>query len=124
MKPSLGELRDGQISEQIAHERAKGWRNGMRAALASLLSLHPPSFLGDIEAKWKMSFDAYLEVPDLLDQAASAVDGARERFLDAAAAAGTRADGLFDEAARVMQFHRRRLGLGSTHDLPDPAATG
>jgi len=123
MKPSLGELQSGDVTETVAIERASGWRNALHDELTTLLALNPPSFLGDIEQRWTAAFDGYLQIPDLFEQAARASAAERTRLLDTTAAAGTRADKLFDEASRVMQYHRRRLGLGPTSSLPDPAAT-
>jgi hypothetical protein len=123
MKPSLSELRAGTISAVIAHERAAGWRGGMSAALTQLLALHPPAFLQDIGSKWKASLDTYVEIAALFDLAAAASGAERLRLLDEAAATGTRADRLFDAAARVMQLQRERLGLGVTPDLPNPAGS-
>jgi hypothetical protein len=123
MKPSLREFADGEITQAMALERATGWRGELAKVLADVVAPDPPSFLGDIAARWRKAIAGYRQIPDLFEQAAHKTGAARARSLEQAAGAGTRADKLFDEASAVMQFHRRRLGLGSTTDLPDPAAT-
>lgn len=121
MRPSLPELSDGKLSRQTAIERAAGWQSAFRQIRADVIGLDPPPFLGDIERRWIAAIDAYLEISDAFVAAATATGAERTTLLDRAVAAGVRADKLFDRAAKVMQSHRRRLGLRTTHDLPDPA---
>jgi len=121
MKPSLNDLSTGAVTPTIAIERAVAWHTDLVQDRTQMLGLTPPSFLRGIQTLWARALDAYLAVPELFTQAARATGSARKALLDRAADAGTRADRLFDDAARVMQYHRRRLGLGPTHDLPDPA---
>lgn len=121
MRPSLLELSEGKIMPQTAIERAAGWRSAFSRIRSDVLAQDPPSFLGDVEARWSAAFDAYLEIPGIFEQSAQAGGSDRTRLLDAAASAGTRADTLFDRAAAVMQSHRRRLGLGATTSPPDPS---
>ena len=124
MKPSLGELASGELSSAAALGRASAWRRVLEGVRSDVSALTPPSFLGDIEQRWKAAMDGYLAAADLFGRAASAGPGAeRTRLLSEAANAGTRADKLFDAAAAVIQSHRRRLGLGPTTSLPDPGAT-
>jgi len=121
MKPSLNDLSTGAVTPSLAIERASAWRTDLRQDRAQMVGLTPPSFLRGIQTLWGRALDAYLVIPDVFTQAARASGATRKTLLDQAADAGTRADRLFDDAARVMQYHRRRLGLGVTHDLPDPA---
>jgi hypothetical protein len=123
MKPSIRELRDGDISETVALERARTWRGVFENVRARLSELHSPPFLGDITHRWSVAIDGYLVIATRFEDAARADGAERTRLLTEATDAGNTADELFDEAARIMQFHRRRLGLGGTHSLPDPAAT-
>ena len=122
MKPSLSELREGKLTQTAALERARAWRFAFEGIRAELSALRPPAFLGDITHKWSVAIDGYLVIATRFEDAARARGAERTRLINAAADAGNAADKLFDEAARVMQFHRRRLGLGATHSLPDPAA--
>jgi hypothetical protein len=123
MKPSLRELADAKITEAEALGRATAWRVELSKLLADVTALDPPSFLGDIEVRWRAAIAGYRQIPDLFELAARQTGAVRGRLLEQAADAGTRADKLFDKASAVMQFHRRRLGLGSTAHLPDPAAS-
>ena len=123
MKPSIADLQSGSLPASEAVDRANAWRTDLRQDKTKMVSLAPPKFLRGIEVLWGSAMDAYLEIPDLFARAAHATGPARSALIGQAAAAGTRADRLFDRAARAMQFHRRRLGLGPTHDLPDPSST-
>jgi hypothetical protein len=123
MRPSIPDLSEGRIDRQNARGRASGWRAAFAQLRAHVIALDPPSFLGDVERRWVRAIDAYLQIPTFFEQAAAATGERRTALLDRAVAAGNRADDLFDAAASVMQAHRRRLGLGVTHELPDPAAT-
>ena len=123
MKPSIRELGGNEITQKTAVDRAAGWRAVFTRIGADLIALDPPGFLGDIGRRWSIAVDGYLKIPDLFDQAAKQTGSARAALLAQAAAAGDSADKLFDDAAGVLQYHRRRLGLGSTSQLPDPAAT-
>lgn len=80
------------------------WRGALAQARSMIANLDPPSFLRDVEERWTRALDAY---------DAAAQQGGPDAL--------RRADGLFEDAARVMQFHRHRLGLGPTTKLPDPA---
>jgi hypothetical protein len=123
MKPSLRELGDGSITQKLAVDRATAWYRQFTMILADVGTLRPPSFLGDVERRWVAAIVAYRKISTLFEQAAKQPGAARVKLLEQAAAAGSRADALFDDASRVMQLHRRRLGLGATGRLPDPAAT-
>lgn len=123
MKPSLADLESGSLGVTEAVGRANAWRGVLQQDRAAMVALKPPPFLRGIEKLWGAAVDAYLVIPDLFAEAARATGAARSALLDQAADAGNRADRLFDRAARAMQFHRRRLGLGPTHQLPDPDAT-
>ncbi len=123
MKPSLDQLRRGEITAADARARAGGWRRAFAAVRVKVLALTPPSFLRDVELRFLAAIDGYATIAVLFDRAAGEDGAARASLLDAAAAAGRRADTMFDRASSIMQFHRRRLGLGATTKLPDPAAT-
>ena len=85
--------------------RVQGWRGTLAQARSVIADLEPPSFLLDGEQRWIRAVDAYDVVAQGFDPDAL-----------------QRADDLFDRAAELVQVHRRRLGLGPTTRLPDPAA--
>jgi hypothetical protein len=93
--------------------KSQAWRGTLAQARSSIVALAPPSFVRDAEERWLRAIDAY--------------DSAAQRLNDSSSPSGRDAlqpaDGLFDRAAELMQFHRRRLGLGPTERLPDPAKT-
>jgi hypothetical protein len=121
MRPSFPDLGGGKIDRRTAVERASGWREAFQRIRKDVIAPVPPGFLGDVEVRWTRALNTYLEIPTLFEQAAVATGSLRTQALDRAVEVGKRADALFDRAASVMQAHRRRLGLGPTHDLPDPA---
>jgi hypothetical protein len=123
MKPSLREISEGEITGDTLLGRTAAWRGELERIRARLAALRPPAFLGDIGARWLAAVDAYLAAVDAFEALARAPAGSeRARLVAEAAAAGERADRVFDRAAAVIQFHRRRLGLGPSPSLPDPAA--
>jgi hypothetical protein len=109
----------GVVAEMRAGPRdaltVQVWRGTLAHTRSTIVALAPPSFLRDAEERWVRAVDAY--------------DVAARRLNDTTAGSSVtdamqRAGGLFDRAAELMQFHRRRLGLGSTTKLPDPATGG
>ncbi len=123
MKPSLEQVRAGTISTAEALRRADSWSRALAQTKSDVADLTPPAFLSIIERQWTAAIDTYAGISDLFTQAARAAGENRSSLLSAAENTGERADDLFDRAAERMQSHRRRLGLGPTATLPDPAAT-
>jgi hypothetical protein len=77
--------------------------------------------LGEIEAGWDAAIGAYLITVDAFQTVGRADPGTVSAAVDQAATLAEQADKLFDRVAGVIQFHRRRLGLGATPNLPDPS---
>jgi hypothetical protein len=123
MDQTLQRLRDASISPAGAVRTAGEWSSAFASLREHIVALTPPAFLGDIERRWTVAIDSYTRVPGIVLQAARAIGSVRLSLIDAAENAVKRAVGFFDRAAEWMQFHRRRLGLGPTSELPDPAAT-
>src|SRR5262249_53775844 len=123
MKPSLTELKQGSTTTANALDRVAGWRAELGLDRRDLVAIAPPLFLTGMDERWGAVMDAYLRVADLFAQAAQVTGAARDGLIDQAVAAGGVADRAFDAASGVMQFHRKRLGLGTTHNLPNPEAT-
>jgi hypothetical protein len=123
MKPSLAEIDEGKITNEQLLERADAWQRVFEKSRADLLALTPPPFLGDIEQGWSTAMGGYLLAVDAFRSVARAEADARENAIDQAATFGERADALFDSVAGIIQFHRRRLGLGATPNLPDASPT-
>lgn len=121
MKPTLQEMAEGRISDADLLGRTAAWRGVFERSRDTLLSLEPPSFLGDIEAGWSGAMGAYLVAVDAFATFARSGAAARPAMLDNIRTLGERADDLFDRVAGVIQFHRRRLGLGPSGNLPDVA---
>ena len=93
-----GEMRTGSTR---ANEAAR-WSADLARARATLIGLEPPSFLKDAGVMWVAAVDAYNHVAAMI---ATSPPGSQSGLL-------RHADDLFDRAARLMSFHRSRLGLG------------
>lgn len=120
MKPTLGDIAEGRITDAELLARAAAWQRVFERARGEILALDPPGFLTDMEVKWRVAMDAYLEAVAAFEGIARAAPGDREGAINQAIERGDQADRLFDDAAGLIQFHRRRLGLGSSSNLPDP----
>jgi hypothetical protein len=121
MKPSLREIVEGTITGQQLLDRTGAWQRVFKRVRDDLLGLEPPSFLGDIEAGWDTAMGAYLVTVDAFQTVGRADPGSVSVAVDQAISFAERADQLFDRVAGVIQFHRRRLGLGASPALPDPS---
>jgi hypothetical protein len=121
MKPSLREIAEGTITGHQLLDRTGAWQRVFKRVRDDLLALEPPALLGEIEAGWDAAIGAYLITVDAFQTVGRADPGTVSAAVDQAATLAERADKLFDRVAGVIQFHRRRLGLGATPNLPDPS---
>lgn len=121
MKPSLREIMEGTITGRQLLERTGAWQRVFKRVREDLLALEPPALLGDIEAGWDAAMGAYLLTVDAFQTIGRADPASVSFAVDQAVTFAERADDLFDRVAGVIQFHRRRLGLGSSTNLPDPS---
>lgn len=120
MKPTLREAAEGKVSNEDITRRADAWQRVFERIRAELLALSPPSFLTDVETGWSTTLGGYLLVVDAFEAIATAPADQRSAAIEQATTLGERADGLFDQVAALIQFHRRRLDLGPSPNLPDP----
>lgn len=121
MKPSLREIVEGTITGQQLLDRTGAWQRVFKRVRDDLLALEPPALLGDIEGGWSAAMGAYLITVDAFQAVGRADPGTLSAAVDQAATVAENADKLFDRVAGVIQFHRRRLGLGASQNLPDPS---
>lgn len=120
MKPTLREAAEGELTDEQLVQRAATWERVFERVRLDILALDPPALLGEIEEGWSVSMGAYLLAVDAIADIAEAPADRRESAMNTAATFGERADGFFDDVAAIIQFHRRRLGLGPSRNLPDP----
>ncbi|MEX2557302.1 MAG: hypothetical protein WEB06_16935 [Actinomycetota bacterium] len=123
MKPSLREIVEGTITGVQLLDRTGAWQRVFQRVRDDLLGLEPPALLGDIEAGWDAAMGAYLVTVDAFQTVGRADPGTLSAAVDQAVTIAENADKLFDRVAGVIQFHRRRLGLGASPNLPDPSPT-
>ena len=121
MKPSLREIVEGSITGQQLLDRTGAWQRVFKRVRDDLLALEPPAFLGDIESGWDAAIGAYLITVDAFQGVGRSDPGTVPVAVDQAVTLAEHADELFDRVAGVIQFHRRRLGLGASPNLPDPS---
>lgn len=121
MKPSLREIMEGTITGRQLLDRTGAWQRVFKRVRDDLIALDAPAFLSDIDAGWDAAMGAYLVTVDAFEAIGRADPGAVSVAVDQAVSLAERADDLFDRVAGVIQFHRRRLGLGSSTNLPDPS---
>lgn len=121
MKPSLREIVEGTITGRQLLDRTDAWERVFKRVRDDLLALDAPPFLGDIDAGWDAAMGAYLVTVDAFRTIGRTDPGSVSVAVDQAVSFAERADDLFDRVAGVIQFHRRRLGLGSSTNLPDPS---
>ena len=124
MKPTLRDVAEGRVTDQQIVQRAAAWEAVFNRVRAGLLELTPPELLGDIQESWSTAMGGYLLVVDAFEAIASSPADTKKVAIDQATLLGERADELFDQVAGVIQFHRRRLDLGTSPDLPDPTPSG
>ncbi|MGH2785181.1 MAG: hypothetical protein ACRDJ1_07950 [Actinomycetota bacterium] len=123
MKPTLREISDGAVTDSQILERSEAWQRVFERVRADLLALKAPGLLGDIDQAWSAAMGGYLLAVDTVAAIARAAPDQRTVAIDQAATFGERADQLFDTVASIIQFHRKRLGLGPSLNLPDPTPT-
>jgi hypothetical protein len=123
MKPSLREIVEGTITGQQLLDRTGAWQRVFKRVRDDLLALEPPALLGDIEAGWDAAMGAYLITVDAFQTVGRADPGTVPVAVEQAVTLAEQADKLFDRVAGVIQFHRRRLGLGASPNLPDAFPT-
>lgn len=122
VKPSLRELLDGSIAPPEFAERAGGWEAELERVRLGILAAAPPPLLAGIEGLWDRAMRTYVEAVRQFRAAALAEGTKRETLLDGGITIADRADDLYDEASRLLQRARRRLGLEPTANFPDPDA--
>jgi hypothetical protein len=121
MKPTLREVAEGSVSDAQLLERTAGWQLGLERVRKELLALSPPALLGsDFEDNLSTAMGGYLLTVDAFTAIANAPPDQKTVSIEAATTFGERADDLFDDVAGIIQFHRKRLGLGPSSNLPDP----
>ena len=120
MKPTLREVAEGEVTDEQIVQRAAAWERVFERVRLDILALDPPALLGEIEEGWSTAMGAYLLAVDAVADITEASADQRASAIDTASTFGERADGFFDDVAGIIQFHRKRLGLGPSQNLPDP----
>lgn len=111
------------LAPAVVAAQATSWAADLHALAARLRAIAPPPPLIDAHAGFVAALDEYGRAAELVRDAASADAAARGALLDEARAAGRHADERFDAASALLQTARGQLGLGTSPDFPDPAAT-
>ncbi len=122
IKPALADLTERHVTPPavIAGE-ADGWVRDLTSVRARVGAVAPPDELREAARLFDRALEQYLEAARTFRAAAAASAVQRRALLDGGYAVARAADATYDDAARVIQRWRHRLGLPSTPDFPDPS---
>lgn len=115
MKPGVPDVRAGKV----ATSEAEGWVTALQAVREQVVAVEAPPALRDAARLFREALDSYVDAADALRRATGDADR-RETLVDFAVTTAESADRTYDEASLILQNWRRRLGLGSTAEFPDP----
>jgi len=119
----LEALRKRQETDDRLAQRTSQWERDLERVRKDLLALTPPALLGGVEEGFGVTMGAYLLAVDAVADVGAAAPAERASAIENAATFAERASGFLDDVASIIQFHRQRLGLGTSPDLPEPTAT-
>ena len=119
----LEALRKGQETDDRLAQRTAQWERDLERVRTDLLALTPPALLGGVEEGFGVTMGAYLLAVDAVADVGVASPDQRANAIDTAKTFAERAPEFLDDVTSIIQFHRRRLGLGTSPDLPEPTAT-
>jgi hypothetical protein len=121
MKPALADITDGgQVPVSAIAAESDRWVADLNAVRAKVAAVPPPGELRDAAALFDRALERYVAAAAAFGRAARAPVEQRQALLDEGIASAREADRTYDDASRVIQQWRRRLGLGATSDFPDP----
>jgi hypothetical protein len=123
MKPSIADLSSGQIDGPTMESRARSWQIAFARVRQRVDAIAVPAGLQTARQLFDSAIDGYARVAAILLQAGAAAPDGRGALLDAAVAAGRRADALYDQASAQVQAALRAAGLPVDPNLPDPTPT-
>lgn len=118
MKPALTELHDPDGDHERIAAGAPGYLGAMTQARKDWAALTPPVALRDAHALFLEAFDRYVEAAERLVEAAND-DDRRLELIAEVADLGTRADGIYNRAAALVQAHLVAGGADPVTWLPD-----
>lgn len=119
MKPALDDLRAGKV----AAAEADGWVRSLVAVRDEVRLVDVPPGLRDAAALFSDALDRYVSAAETLRQSVDADGERRGTLVDAGVVLAQQADRSYDNASRIIQQWRRRLGLPPTPDFPDPTSS-
>jgi hypothetical protein len=123
MRPSVTELRNGQVDGTTFAQRARGWQLAFQRIRIRLAGIDTPAPVAAARELFDQALQGYARAASLFIEAGAAQGAQRDALLAQAATAGTAADSLYNRAAAVVQAALRRAGLAPDPDLPDLPAS-
>jgi hypothetical protein len=121
MKPAVRVLAEPRADAKAVREGAPLWVRRLTTARADVAAVPPPPALAGLPAMFDRALELYIQAAGLLGAAARTTGDERTRTLDEAVAKARAADRAYDDASRVIQDWRRRLGLDPSPQFPDPS---
>lgn len=115
----LDALRKEQVTDDRLRQQASAWEADIERIRKELLALTPPALLEGVEEGFDVTMGAYLLAVDAVESITASPADQRTAAIDNATSFVDRAGDFFENVAAIIQFHRERLGLGTSPDLPD-----
>lgn len=121
MKPSIGELSQGQVDPTTFAQRARGWELDLTRVRDELDRIPVPPAIASAGPLFHQAMDAYIAAARLFEQAAAIPASAqRDAAIQTAITQAQSADRQYDAAALVVQRALAAAGLQPDSALPNP----
>jgi hypothetical protein len=121
LKPAVADLAAGKVSGPAFAAQTTGWLGRLAEVRRQVAGVVPPPDLRPAADGFDRALARYADTVRAFGAAASASKAGREAALANAYEVALDADHLYDTASAVIQQWRRRLGLGTTPDFPNPS---
>lgn len=103
VRPGVGDVAEGRLPAEVLTTMATGWAAELRAARAAVAALPRHRGLDGVAAAYDRALAAYVEVAEVLREAAAAGGSRRQALLDRVADLGPVADRLYDDARAALE---------------------
>jgi hypothetical protein len=125
MKPALAALSgsDKNVPPAAVAGEAQAWVRDLRDVRGRVAAVPAPAALREAARLFDTALGQYVAAAETFGLAAAATGRERTQLVDQGVATARAGDATYDDASRIIQDLRRRLGLGPTADFPDPSAS-
>lgn len=112
MRPGINDINGQRFGDETLVGMAEGWVQAMNAVREDFAAVAVPEFLAGVAELYRQSFDEYVATAEALLDAARASGDARSEHINRAAAHGTRADELYNDARAELEGYRQAREQG------------